>query len=227
MRLLVIEDDLNLCKAMKIHLKSAGYAADFCHDGEEGLFCAGQNTYDVILLDRMLPQLDGLEVLSRLRAQGVKTPVLVITALSAVGNRVEGLDAGADDYLVKPFAVEELLARVRALLRRTPGLDDTEGVLAAADARLDLQRRRLCGPLGEKALSKKELELLEALFKNYGKTLSRTYLFARVWGTLAESEEGNLDTYIHFARRRLRAVSDRLQISTVRSVGYRLEEAQC
>lgn len=224
MRLLVIEDDKNLCKAMKIHLKRAGYETDFCHDGEEGLFCAEQNPYDVILLDRMLPEMDGMDVLAGLRAKGVKTPVLMITALSAVGNRVEGLDAGADDYLTKPFAVDELLARVRALLRRTPALDDPDAVLTAADVRLDTRNLRISGPLGEKDLARREAALLEALFKNFGKTLSRTYLFARVWGPLNESEDGNLDTYIHYVRRRLKAVSNRLQINTVRTVGYRLEE---
>lgn len=227
MRLLVVEDDVRLCKAMSIHLKNAGYPADFCHDGEEGLFCAGQNIYDAILLDRMLPELDGMEVLSRLRARGIRTPVLLMTALSAVGNRVEGLDAGADDYLVKPFATEELLARIRALLRRTQIMEDAENILRAADVCLDPRELLLTGPLGKKKLAKREAELLETLFRNFGKTLSRTYLFARVWGPLTESEEGNLDTYIHFARRRLRAVSNSLQISTVRAVGYRLEGVGC
>lgn len=226
MRLLIIEDDKNLCKAMKIHLIDAGYQMDFCYDGEEGLYCAEQNAYDLILLDRMLPLLGGLEILTRLRAQEMKTPVLMITALNTIDDKVDGLDAGADDYLIKPFDTKELLARVRALLRRSPQLE--EGfILQVADVQLNLQERTLSGSLGSKVLSKREANLLEPFFKNFERTLPRAYLFAHVWGSLSETEEGNLDTYVYYIRRRLKAVSNQLQICTVRSAGYRLEEIIC
>lgn len=211
---------------MSIHLKDAGYSMDICADGEDGLVYALQNSYDLILLDRLLPSLDGIEVLSRLRKKGIVTPVLMVTALNTVEDRVDGLDAGADDYLIKPFATKELLARVRALLRRTPQLDMEES-LCVEDVALNLQTLTLRGALGSSELSKKEAELLELLFKNYEKTIPRAAIFAHIWGPMSESEDGNLDTYIHFARRRLRAVSDRVRIATIRMVGYRLEATSC
>lgn len=223
MRILLIEDDEKLSLAMEIHLKKAGYAVDSCADGSDGLALGLQNSYDLILLDRMLPSLDGLMVLTKLRQGKICTPVLMVTALDAIGDKVDGLDAGADDYLAKPFDDKELLARVRALLRRTPQLE-MESAIQIQDAELDIHKLQLSGPLGSTGLSKKETELMGQFFKNYQKTLSRTFLFTHVWGPLAESEDSNLDTYIHFLRRRLRAVTRDLQIITVRGVGYRLED---
>lgn len=224
MKILIVEDDRALCEAIDLHLIQAGYETEACHSGEDGLLLGMQKAHDLILLDRMLPALDGLTLLSILRKKGIGTPVLMITALDGVGDRVEGLDAGADDYLVKPFAMEELLARVRALARRPQQWEGSE-TLSCGDALLDLAHQSLSGPGGSCSLSRREFQLLEALFRNPGQLLSRAVLFARVWGSDAAVEDGNLDSYIHFLRRRLRSVGSSTAICTVHGVGYRLEGA--
>ncbi len=171
----------------------------------------------------MLPGLDGLTLLRAARAQGVTTPVLLLTALAGAGDTVDGLDAGADDYLAKPFDTAVLLARLRALLRRSGGT----AALTAGDLRLDTGELTLIGPAGSAVLSRKECDLLEALLRAPGRLQARSVLLARVWGPLAEVEEANLDCYIHFVRRRLAGVGSRARVVTVRGSGYRLEEAPC
>lgn len=226
MRILMIEDDKDLCKAVAMHLKSSGYITDLCHDGEEGLYCAMQKGYDLILLDRMLPGMEGLEILTRLRRKNIHTPVLLLTAMDGITDRVDGLDVGADDYLTKPFAMRELLARIRALLRRAPILED-EDELSYGDLRLLLSKRLLTGPASNYVLAHKEAELLETLLRAPGRTVTREQLFAHVWGPSATVDEANLDRYIHFVRRRIAAVGSALQIKTVRGAGYVLEEREC
>lgn len=226
MRILMIEDDRELCKVVAMQLKACGYVTDLCHDGEEGLYCAMQGGYDLILLDRMLPGMEGLRVLAQLRRKEIHTPVLVLTAMNGITDRVDGLDEGADDYLAKPFAMQELLARIRALLRRTPKLE-AEDVPACADARLDVSKRLLFGPTGETTLAKKEAALMEELLRHAGRTVSRGQLFAHVWGPSATVDEANLDRYVHFVRRRLAGVGSRLTIKTVRGAGYVLEDGGC
>jgi len=221
-RILVVEDDKNLCQAMEYALKQNGYAVDVCHEGDDGLRWIRENTYDLALLDRMLPQLDGVSLLRRAREGGVSTPVLMITALGGIDERVEGLDAGADDYLVKPFAIEEMLARVRAMCRRPRRWEATEQ-LRCGDVSFDPAQNRLQGARESCSLSRRESELMEILLKNAGQTLPRGMLLSRVWGPDANVEEGNLDNYIHFLRRRLQSVGSALCIRTVRGVGYRLE----
>lgn len=222
MRILMVEDDVDLCGAVELHLKREGHTADFAHDGEDGLHFALQNAYDLILLDRMLPGLDGVSLLRRLRREGFTTPVLMMTALDGISDRVDGLDAGADDYLAKPFATEELLARIRALARRPVQWESTRR-LTAGDAELDTELCALRGPKSACTLSKREGQLLELFFRNKGQTLTRELLLARVWGPDAPVEEGNLDNYIHFLRRRLSSTGSTLKIVTARGVGYRLE----
>ncbi len=226
MRILMIEDDRELCDAVAMQLRQAGYSVDVSHDGEEGLYFMQQDVYDLVLLDRMLPLLDGLSALRRARGAGLATPVLLLTALGRVGDRVDGLDAGADDYLTKPFDMRELLARVRALARR-PGEMRPRAELRYGDLLLDLSALTLEGEKARCTLSKKEGELLGALMKSGGQTLARSVLFGRVWGPGAEVEDANLDSYAHFIRRRLAAVSSRVRLVTVRGVGYRLEEEPC
>lgn len=221
MRILLIEDDKDLCQAIRFHLEREGYTIDICHDGEHGLAWLDQQAHDLILLDRMLPAIDGVTLLSRMRAEQNNTPVLMITALDGIGDRVAGLDAGADDYLVKPFAIEELLARVRALARRPSQWESTEHI-NFEDISLDLVRLELSCGASSCTLSKREAQLLEVLIRNPRQTLPRNLLFSRVWGPDAPVEEGNLDNYIHFLRRRLRSIGSNLQIKTERSVGYRL-----
>ncbi|NBI79775.1 DNA-binding response regulator [Anaerotruncus colihominis] len=223
MRILIIEDDEKLCEAMRFALEREGYTVDVCHDGDNGFRWAREQAHDLILLDRMLPSADGVELLKRLRAQGHTAPVLLVTALGGIGQRVEGLDAGADDYLVKPFAVEELLARVRAMQRR-PRQWESARVIQVGDAAFDAAQKTLTGPGGGCSLSKREAALMEILLANHGQTLPRSMLLTRVWGPDAEVEDGNLDNYIHFLRRRLKAAGSTVSIRTVRGVGYQLED---
>ena len=226
MRILMVEDDQALCAAVDIHLRQQGYTVDYAHTGEDGLHFALQNAYDLILMDRMLPELDGLEAVRTLRSRGFSTPVLMLTALDGVPDRVDGLDAGADDYLAKPFAAEELLARIRALSRRPRQWESTSR-LSAGDLELDTELAALRGPAGACSLSRRAQQLLELFLRNAGQTLTRELLLSRVWGPDAPVEDGNLDNYIHFLRRRLRTVGSAVRLATVRSVGYRLEVGPC
>ena len=218
----MVEGDQALCAAVDIHLRQQGYTVDYAHTGEDGLHFALQNAYDLILMDRMLPELDGLEAVRTLRSRGFSTPVLMLTALDGVPDRVDGLDAGADDYPAKPFAAEELLARIRALSRRPRQWESTSR-LSAGDLELDTELAALLRPAGACSLSRREKQLLELYLRNAGQTLTRELLLSRVWGPDAPVEDGNLDNYIHFLRRRLRAVGSAVRLATVRSVGYRLE----
>lgn len=226
MRLLMIEDDRALCQAVLPQLSRAGFSADACHDGAEGLRLALGGGYDLLIVDRMLPGLDGLGIAKALRAGGVHAPIIMLTALAGLEDRVDGLDAGADDYLVKPFAMDELLARLRALSRRASGWSGGR-VLAWADLRLAVEERVLTGPGGACPLSARECDLLEALMRAAGRTATRQALFQRVWGAQAEVEDGNLDSYVHFLRRRLNKVGSRVRLKTCYGVGYRLEDDLC
>ena len=225
MRLLFIEDDRALCTALLPALQAAGYTVDTCHDSADGkaLLCGG--AYDVCVLDRMLPGLDGLSLLRAARAKGCTTPVLMLTALSGINDRVDGLDAGADDYLGKPFDTRELLARLRALTRR-PGTT-AESAIRCGDVTLDAAQLTLSGPKAAAALTKREADLLEVLLRTPGQLQTRAVLLARVWGPLAEVEDANLDCYIHFVRRRLKAVGSAVTITTVRGSGYKAEVPPC
>ncbi len=225
MRILMIEDDKDLCLNIKLALNAAGYETECCHSGDDGLFYAKSGAYDVIVLDRMLPKVDGLTVLLSLRRQGVQTPVILATALDGLGERIDGLDAGADDYLVKPFAVEELMARIRAITRR-PGRLQDPGRLTAYGICLEPDRRILSCEGKSVNLSKREASLLECFLKHPGQTLARARILSYVWGSAAEVEEGNLDNYIYFLRRRLSAVNAPAKLTTVHGVGYLLESAE-
>lgn len=225
MRILLVEDDLDLCKAMCWHLKDAEYEVDCCHDGDDAIRWLEQQAHGLVILDRMLPGVDGVGVVKRLREMGSGIPVLMVTALDGVGERVAGLDAGADDYLPKPFAVEELLARVRSLSRRPQVWDASESV-TWGDLSLDISRHRLSRAGQSAVLTKRESQLLEALMRNRGATMPRNLLFSRVWGAYAPVEEGNLDNYIYFLRKRLSDLGSTARIRTVRSVGYALQSGE-
>ena len=163
MRILMVEDNEELCEAVAFQLEKEGYTVDVCHDGDDGLHWAGQQAHDLILLDRMLPRMDGLTLLTRMRSQGIMTPVLIITALDGIGDRVDGLDAGADDYLVKPFAIEELLARIRAMGRRPRGWESS-AILRFRDVEFDPMQKLLHGPQDSCSLSRRESDLFEIFF---------------------------------------------------------------
>lgn len=222
MKILVIEDDQDLCRLICLSLEQAGYDTDSCHTGGDGLFFARHGAYDAVVLDRMLPELDGLTVLEALRRQGIKTPVILATALDGLHDRIDGLDSGADDYLVKPFAVEELMARIRAVTRR-PSTIYLSPVITAMGLSLDPESRRLECDGAFLTLSKKESALLGCFMKNPGQTLPRSMLLSYVWGTCSEVEDGNLDNYVYFLRRRLKALKAPVRLTTVHGAGYRLE----
>ena len=222
MRILLVEDDEKLKEALSFQLRKEGIETDSCTDGEEALYYIRQGIYDLILLDRMLPVLNGISVLSRMRKEGFQTPVILITALGALEDKIEGLDLGADDYLVKPFAFEELMARIRSILRRPRKLSDSAELLFG-DLSFSIHEQTLNGPSGSCTLSGREAALLEAFLRNPGQTLSRELLLTRVWGMDSDVENGNLDNYIHFLRRRLKNLNSAVCLQTMRGVGYRLE----
>jgi len=223
MRILVIEDDKELSDIMIHQLKQNGYHADQCLNGGDALFYCTEQIYDLIILDRMLPELDGLSLLTIIRRRGIHTPVIMATALNGLGDRIDGLDAGADDYIVKPFAIEELLARIRAIARR-PGHLEVSPALVFANLSLNINTHELKSDRQTISLSKKEAALMEYLIKHAGQTLTRPQILAYIWGPDSEVEEGNLDNYIYFLRRQLKTIGSNAMIKTVHSVGYRLEE---
>ena len=223
MRLLLIEDDESLCLSLSYQLRQDGFAPETCHDGEEGLLWARQQGYDLILLDRMLPGMDGLTLLRQLRREGIHTPVIFLTALGQLGDKTGGLDAGADDYIVKPFAYDELLARIRCVLRR-PAVLSGGDLLRYGDVTYDPGSLTLRRGSASTVLSKRLGDLLELFLRNPGQTLPRQTILLRVWGMETEVEDGNLDNYTYFLRRSLRKVGSTLRLTTVRGIGYRLEE---
>lgn len=223
MRILVIEDDIELCSILEYKLKKSGIEADFCHEGEEAVLYGTKQTYDVIMLDRMLPGMEGITVLEQLRKKKVTTPVIMVTAMDQLKNRIEGLDSGADDYLTKPFEIEELLARIRALARRPVRIENIDE-LYFSDFYLDLGKMQLIRGEESCSLSKREADLLAFFIKNKGQILTREIILTRVWGADSFVTDGNLDNFIHFLRKRLKSVHSRATIKTIRSVGYQLEE---
>lgn len=224
MRILLIEDDYNLSLTLTFQLEHEGITVDTCRNGEDALYYMNSKTHDLILLDRMLPQVDGITLLKKFRESGSQTPVIILTALGELDDKVTGLDAGADDYLVKPFEFEELMARIRSINRR-PRQWEKEPSLTLLDVTYSPGDNQLSGSLGKCSLSKKEGMLLEIFLQNPGQVLPRATLLSRVWGVDAEVEDGNLDNYIHFVRRRLKSVTRQISIQTVRGIGYRLEES--
>ena len=223
MRILLVEDDKNLLETLAFQLEHAGFCVDACGNGEDALYYVEENLPDIILLDRMLPVMDGDTVLKKLRATGNQTPVILLTALGELQDKVAGLDFGADDYLVKPFAFEELLARIRSISRR-PRQWQSQEILVFGDISYDSANNHLKGPAGECSLSKKEGMLLAVFLQNPAQTLPRSVLLSKVWGIDSDVEDGNLDNYMHFIRRRLKSASRHVSIKTIRGVGYRLED---
>lgn len=222
MRILLAEDDRDLNKALTWQLKGQGYSVDSCFDGDEALYYGEQNIYDVILLDRMLPYQEGTEVLTSLRKQSVNVPIILITALGTLQDKIVGLDLGADDYLVKPFEFEELMARIRCITRRSSALNTQPDILSYHDVTWSDREMCLTGPAGKSTLSKREGSLLESFLHMPEQTIARETLLLKVWGPDSDVEDGNLDNYVYFLRRRLKAVGSLLQIKTMRGVGYKL-----
>ncbi|MCI8560817.1 MAG: response regulator transcription factor [Dorea sp.] len=224
MHILIIEDDRELSSVLKQQLDERNHCVTCCHTGSEALYCAMNGVYDLILLDRMIPEIDGLSILRSIRQNKITTPVILTTALGTVSERIDGLDCGADDYLVKPYAIEELMARIRALSRRPKTLTE-HNTLSYQDIQLDPNARILSCKAKELRLSRREALLLEFFLKNPEKTLAREQIFYRVWGPDGMVEDGNLDTYIYFLRKHLRTLNSRTCIRTVHGLGYRMEDS--
>ncbi len=221
MRILVVEDDRDLVLAVGYRLRKEGFEVTACSNGVSGLEALAERPFDLIILDRMMPEMDGDTMLKKLRSSRDITPVLMLTAMDGIRDRVAGLDAGADDYLVKPFAMDELTARIRALSRRKAPWNPSD-IIGVEDLTLDTQRLTLsCGDR-QATLSRREGGLLELLLRNHGQVLPRAVILDRVWSDTIV-EEGNLDIYVHFVRKHLTAVRSRCAIHTVRGVGYRLD----
>lgn len=223
LKILVVEDDQMLREAVVAVLKEEEYFITETGNGEDGLYLASQGVHDLLILDIMLPEINGLEIVKRLRSQGNSVPILLLTAKDSVQDRVTGLNSGADDYLVKPFAVPELLARVNALLRRT-GMGGKEGELCFGD--LSIHSKIKDGFIGKEALqlTSKEYELLEYLVLNQGHILTREQIFDRIWGFESETTIGIVDLYIHYLRKKMAAHGGESLIQTVRGAGFMMRE---
>jgi two-component system response regulator MprA len=216
---LVVDDDPGIRDAVDRALRLAGYSVASVPDGFDALSALEAEDRDLMVLDIGLPRLDGLSVCRRLRDTGRRIPILLLTARDTVGDRVAGLDAGADDYLVKPFALDELLARLRALLRRN-NVTDTDTVLRVEDLVLDPERRQAWRGSRELLLTKTEFDLLELLMFNAGIVVARETIYERIWGYEFETSSKSLDVYIGYLRRKTEADSESRLIHTVRGVGY-------
>ena len=221
-KILIVEDEVRLAEALVQIFMKEKYSADACYDGVSGLDNALTGIYDVIVLDIMLPKMNGLEVLRTLRANKIKTPVILLTAKDEVSDKVTGLDIGADDYLTKPFYTEELLARIRSLGRRNSDVI-CDNILSFDDISLNISTYELmCGEKSVK-LGLKEFNIMELLIKNGARILSKETLIEKIWGYESDAEYNNVEVYISFLRKKLSHIKSKVIIKTVRGVGYCLE----
>lgn len=225
MKILLVEDDAELCSAIQNALEKEKYIVDCVSDGETAMFYAlnTEYAYDLAIIDRMLPVIDGLTIIKAMRKKGIRIPVIIITAMDALDNRIEGLDGGADDYLVKPFHIRELSARVRALIRRPADLQ-LSGKLQYGDLTFDKESRKLSSDGKSVQLTARETELFSVLIQSPEKLFNREQLVLKIWGTSSEVEAGNVDNYISFLRKRLRELNSFCKITTVYGAGYKLEK---
>jgi two-component system OmpR family response regulator len=221
-RVLVVEDEPRMATLLERGFREEGYSVDVAHDGTDGLWHATESEYDAIVLDVLLPGIDGLDVCRRLRAAERWAPVLLLTARDGVDHRVQGLDAGADDYLAKPFSFAELAARVRALVRRRSGA--RPAVVAVGDLRVDPARHRAWRGDVELSLSPKEMALLELLLRHPGEVVTRTQILDHVWDFAYDGGSNVVDQYIAYLRKKIDRPFGRNDIETVRGVGYRLQD---
>ena len=225
MRILMIEDDERISNFVKRGLEAEGYLVDVARDGQEGSRM-GATLYDLIMLDLLLPDTNGHEVCQALRKERVETPILILTAKDTLQDKLIGFDFGADDYLTKPFAFEELLARIKALLRRRPAYGETATVLQVADLTLNRSSREVRRANKMIALTRKEFDLLEYLMSNPNKALSRTSILEQVWGYHHDTLTNTIDVYIGYLRKKIDGGSDAKLIQTVRDFGYKISATQ-
>lgn len=216
MRILYVEDEKLLADAVTHLLKKSNINVDWAEDGEEGLRLAKKPVYDVIVLDIMLPKMSGLEILEIIRKQGIKTPVIMLSALSEVEDKVKGLEIGADDYLAKPFKTKELIARLNALVRR-PSLRENK-TIKYEDLEFDPENRTVNGV----SLTEKESDILEMLINSKDKTVQKDYILAHVWGADMVAEDNYVEVYMSYLRKKLKNLGSKVSIKTVRGLGYKL-----
>ena len=225
-RVLVVDDDRAVRESLRRSLEFNGYAVALASDGAEALAGIGNLAPDVVVMDVMMPRLDGIETTKALRAAGNDVPILVLTARDAVGDRVEGLDAGADDYLTKPFALQELLARLRALLRRAAPLDENgDEILSFSDLSMDLASREVRRGSRSIELTRTEFTLLEMFLRRPRRVLERSFILEEVWGYDFPTTANSLEVYVGYLRRKTEADEEPRLLHTVRGVGYVLKEA--
>lgn len=224
MKILLVEDDTQLCMAIKDQLSKEGYIIDICHSGDEAFLYAlnSDRNYDLAIIDRMLPVIDGLSIIKAMRQKDIQIPVIIITGMSELDDKIEGLDNGADDYLIKPFHIKELSARIRALVRRPPQLKENT-ILTFADLSLNLANQQLSCKQTSLLLTPKEFNLIQIFLSSPGTIFSREQLMQKAWETNAEVEPGNVDNYIYFLRKRLRNLNSQCRINSVYGSGYTLE----
>ena len=222
MRILIVEDEKKIADLIKRGLKEEGYASDIAPDGEKGEFLAATNQYDAIILDIMLPKVSGLELCRRLREKKIITPIIMVTAKDAVSDKVEGLNSGADDYITKPFAFEELLARIRAVLRKRD--DKVTTRFKVADLELDLMSHKVMRCDKEISLTAKEYSLLEYLVRNAGTVVTRTMISEHVWDINFDTDTNVIDVYINYLRRKIDDGHKKALIHTMRGRGYVLKD---
>ena len=222
MRILLVEDEKRMAQALCEILRLEKYEVDHYADGKSGLDAAMSDIYDILILDVMLPGINGFSIAKKIRQQGVRTPILMLTAKSELDDKVTGLDSGADDYLTKPFQTRELLARLRALGRRN--INTTDGTLTYGDISLDTNTLTLsCVTNGQSVrLSEKEYRILEYLIANQGQILTREQLAVKIWGYESDAEYNNVEVYMSFARKKLNFVEAKAEIKAVRGIGYEL-----
>ena len=216
-----MDDERGMAEGLRALLEKQGYVTDLAFDGDSGLDNGLTGLYDLIILDIMLPKRDGLSVLEELRRGGIDTPGRMLTARSSVADRIQGLDHGADDYLTKPFDTGEFLARIRALTRRN-GMP-LEDEPSFGDIRLDRRKLELCRGSERLRLGPKEFQVMECLLMNKNQIVPRSLLCEKVWGLLSEAEYNNVEVYISFLRKKLRALHSNVQILSIRNAGYHLE----
>jgi two-component system, OmpR family, response regulator ArlR len=225
LRILMVEDEKHLAEAVAQVLKKNHYSVDLAYNGEDGLDCGFSGVYDIIILDILLPKIDGISVLKKLRRNGIDTPIILLTAKGETEDKVNGLDSGADDYLAKPFETEELLARLRALGRRKSELI-ADGILKYGDIELNPANLSLRSRNEEFKLTLKEFQLFELLIKRKGMIISKDAIVEKLWGYDSEAEYNNVEVYISFLRKKLNNIQSGVSVQTVRGAGYVLQIAE-
>lgn len=221
MRILIVEDEVRLSEAISEILKSEKYDVDVVHTGNEGLDYGLSDIYDCIILDVMLPGLDGFSILKELRKEKISTPILMLTAKDEISNKVEGLDYGADDYMTKPFDIEELLARIRSITRRQGQVYINE--IEFEDLKLDLSNFNISTNEKSINLTAKEFEIMKLLMSNINIVVTKDELISKIWGYDSDAEDNNVEVYISFLRKKLKFLKSNVSIVTLRKLGYKLE----